>query len=86
MAALPTAVIAGLGGMLLIMVAAFTLTFYWLLLRRLQAEIVEREGDARWIRELVGQGSANMVSGMLGAYQQDWSGQDGHLRSPARTR
>jgi heme exporter protein C len=41
----------------LIMVAAFTLTFYWLLLRRLQAEIVEREGDARWIRELVGQGA-----------------------------
>jgi heme exporter protein C len=41
----------------LIMVAAFTLTFYWLLLRRLQAEIVEREVDARWIRELVGQGA-----------------------------
>jgi heme exporter protein C len=41
----------------LIMVAAFTLTFYWLLLRRLQAEIIEREGDARWIRELVGEGA-----------------------------
>jgi heme exporter protein C len=41
----------------LIMVAAFTLTFYWLLLRRLQAEILEREGDARWIRELVAEGS-----------------------------
>lgn len=38
----------------LVMIAAFTLTFYWLLLRRLQAEILEREGDARWIRELVG--------------------------------
>jgi heme exporter protein C len=37
----------------LIMVAGFTAVFYWLLLRRLQAEIVEREGDARWIRELV---------------------------------
>jgi heme exporter protein C len=36
----------------LIMFLGFTLTFYWLLLRRLQAEIVEREGDARWIREL----------------------------------
>jgi heme exporter protein C len=36
----------------LVMVLAFTLTFYWLLLRRLQAEIVEREGDARWLREL----------------------------------
>jgi heme exporter protein C len=41
----------------LIMFAAFTLTFYWLLLRRLQSEIVEREGDARWIRELVGEGA-----------------------------
>jgi hypothetical protein len=37
----------------LIMVAGFTFTFYWLLLRRLQAEILEREGNARWIRELV---------------------------------
>lgn len=37
----------------LIMVLGFTLFFYWLLLRRLQGEIVEREGDARWIRELV---------------------------------
>jgi heme exporter protein C len=37
----------------LIMVLGFTLTFYWLLLRRLQAEIIEREGDARWIRELL---------------------------------
>jgi heme exporter protein C len=36
----------------LIMFLGFTLTFYWLLLRRLQGEIVEREGDARWIREL----------------------------------
>jgi heme exporter protein C len=42
----------------LIMVAAFTLTFSWLLLRRLQGEIVEREGDAKWIRELVGEGTA----------------------------
>jgi len=37
----------------LIMVVGFTLTFYWLLLRRLQAEILERAGSARWIRELV---------------------------------
>jgi heme exporter protein C len=37
----------------LITVLGFTLTFYWLLLRRLQAEIVEREGDARWLRELL---------------------------------
>jgi hypothetical protein len=41
----------------LIMVAAFTVTFYWLLLRRLQAEIIEREGDARWVRELVTEGA-----------------------------
>ena len=37
----------------LIMVLGFTLFFYWLLLRRLQGEIIEREGDARWIRDLV---------------------------------
>lgn len=37
----------------LIMVLGFTLFFYWLLLRRLQGEIVEREGDSRWLRELV---------------------------------
>ena len=41
----------------LIMVAGFTLTFYWLLLRRLQAEILEREGSARWIRELAAEGA-----------------------------
>jgi heme exporter protein C len=37
----------------LIMVVGFTFCFYWLLLNRLQGEIVERERDARWIRELV---------------------------------
>ena len=41
----------------LIMMVAFTLTFYWLLLRRLQGEIIEREGDARWIRELLAKGA-----------------------------
>lgn len=41
----------------LIMVAGFTLTFYWLLLRRLQGEIVEREGNARWIQELIAGGA-----------------------------
>jgi heme exporter protein C len=40
----------------LVMVAGFTAMFCWLLLRRLQAEIVEREGDARWIRELLPEG------------------------------
>ncbi|HZF29080.1 MAG TPA: heme ABC transporter permease CcmC [Gammaproteobacteria bacterium] len=37
----------------LIMFAGFTLFFYWLLLTRLQGEIVERERDTRWIQELV---------------------------------
>ena len=37
----------------LIMVAGFTFFFGWLLLNRLQGEIVERERDARWIRELL---------------------------------
>ena len=41
----------------LIMVVGFTLTFYWLLLRRLQVEIIEREGNARWIRELAAEGA-----------------------------
>jgi len=39
----------------LIMLAAFTLVFYWLLLRRLQAEILERERGTRWLREIVGE-------------------------------
>lgn len=37
----------------LIMVFGFTTAFYWLLLNRLRAEIVERERDTRWIRDLV---------------------------------
>jgi heme exporter protein C len=37
----------------LIMVAGFTFCFYWLLLNRLQGEIVERERDTRWIQQLV---------------------------------
>lgn len=35
----------------LIMLLAFTLLFYWLLLRRLQGEILGRERGARWLRE-----------------------------------
>jgi hypothetical protein len=42
----------------LIMVVGFTLCFYWLLLKRLQAEIVDREYGARWLRELVQEGAA----------------------------
>jgi heme exporter protein C len=37
----------------LVMVAAFTLLFYWLLLNALRGEIVERERDARWLRQLL---------------------------------
>jgi len=37
----------------LIMVAGFTCLFYWLLLRRLQAEIVDRERGTRWLTGLV---------------------------------
>jgi len=36
----------------LIMVAGFTFCFYWLLLKRLQAEIVDREQGARWVAEM----------------------------------
>jgi len=43
---------------LLIMIAAFTLVFFWLLLRRLQAEIVERERGTRWLRGLLGGATA----------------------------
>jgi len=38
---------------LLIMIAAFTLCFGWLLLRRLQAEILDRERRTRWVEQLV---------------------------------
>jgi heme exporter protein C len=37
----------------LIMIAAFTVCFYWLLLNGLRGQIVERERDTRWVRELV---------------------------------
>src|SRR5215471_6986603 len=37
----------------LIMVAAFTLCFFWLLLNGLRGQIVERERDSRWIRQLL---------------------------------
>ncbi len=37
----------------LIMVAGFTFCFYWLLLNRLRAELVERERDTRWIDQVV---------------------------------
>jgi heme exporter protein C len=37
---------------LLMMIAGFVLLFGWLLLNRLQGEIVERERDARWLQQL----------------------------------
>ena len=37
---------------LLIMIVAFTLCFGWLLLRGLQAEILERERRTRWVEQL----------------------------------
>jgi heme exporter protein C len=37
---------------LLVMIAGFGLLFVWLLLNRLQGEIVERERDARWLQQL----------------------------------
>jgi heme exporter protein C len=37
----------------LIMVAAFTVCFYWLLLNGLRGQIVERERDTRWVKQLV---------------------------------
>ncbi|HUF72925.1 MAG TPA: heme ABC transporter permease CcmC [Gammaproteobacteria bacterium] len=42
----------------LIMVAGFTALFFWILLRRLQAEIVEREHGTRWLQSLVREGAA----------------------------
>jgi heme exporter protein C len=42
----------------LIMLAGFTAFFYWVLLRRLQAEILDRERGARWLQSAVGEASA----------------------------
>ena len=38
---------------LLVMIAGFTFCFAWLLLSRLQGEIVEREQETRWLRQLL---------------------------------
>jgi heme exporter protein C len=43
---------------LLIMIAAYTLCFAWLVIRRLQAEILERERGTRWIERLAMEGPA----------------------------
>ena len=41
---------------LLIMIVGFTVYFAWLVTRRLQAEILDRERNARWVRELASEG------------------------------
>jgi hypothetical protein len=38
---------------LLMAIAGFALCLGWMLLNRLQGEIVERERDARWLQQLV---------------------------------
>jgi heme exporter protein C len=43
---------------LLIMIAAYTLCFAWLVIRRLQAEILERERGTRWVERLATEGPA----------------------------
>jgi heme exporter protein C len=43
---------------LLIMIAAYTLCFAWLVIRRLQAEILERERGTRWVERLAMEGPA----------------------------
>jgi heme exporter protein C len=43
---------------LLTMIAAFTLGFGWLVLRRLQAEILDRERRTRWVEQLAAGGGA----------------------------
>ena len=42
---------------LLIMIAGFTVCFAWLLCKRLQGEILRREGGTRWVRKLVAEAS-----------------------------
>jgi heme exporter protein C len=43
---------------LLVMIVGFTLCFGWLVLNRLQGEIVEREHDARWLRQFAAEAAA----------------------------
>jgi heme exporter protein C len=42
----------------LISMFGFMFFFYWLLLKRLRAEILERERGTRWLSQLVGEGAA----------------------------
>ena len=42
---------------LLVMIVGFTVFFAWLLCKRLQGEILNREGRARWVEQLTGGGS-----------------------------
>jgi heme exporter protein C len=43
---------------LLVMLAGFTCCFAWLVLNRLQGEIVEREHNTRWLKDLAGEAGA----------------------------
>jgi len=43
---------------LLVMIGAFTLIFGWLILRRLQAEILDRERRTRWVEQLASERAA----------------------------
>ena len=43
---------------LLTMIAGFTLCFAWLILKRVQAEILDRESRARWVEQLVTEAAA----------------------------
>ena len=43
---------------LLVMIVGFTVLFAWLLCKRLQGEILDREGRARWVAQLTGGVSA----------------------------
>jgi len=43
---------------LLPMIVGFTLCFAWLILKRLQAEILDRERRTRWVEQLVTEGAA----------------------------
>ena len=42
---------------LLIMIAGFTVFFAWLLCKRLQGEILRREGGTRWVRQIAAEAS-----------------------------
>ena len=87
---------------LLIMIFGFTLYFAWLVTRRLQGEILERERQARWVQRLAA-GEPEMSDFLhMGGYAayvwtaygitlvvivvNGWLAVRGHARSLARVR